>query len=172
MLETTVSLADLGLCALDVVELARRVPPEGGGELDARIASYDLAARMQLSATSALDIDAESEETRRLYGLDDETTASYGRRCLMARRLVERGVRFIQIFMEDAVWDHHSQINAGQRVPRSALEPGDLVFFYSGVSHVGLYIGGGRMIHAPHPGAPVRVAPISEMPFAGATRPV
>ncbi len=66
----------------------------------------------------------------------------------------------------------YSQINAGQRVPRSALEPGDLVFFYSGVSHVGLYIGGGRMIHAPHPGAPVRVAPISEMPFAGATRPV
>ncbi|MFG2643267.1 NlpC/P60 family protein [Streptomyces sp. NPDC048370] len=64
----------------------------------------------------------------------------------------------------------YTQINAGQRVSRSALAPGDLVFFYSGISHVGLYIGGGQMIHAPRPGAPVRVAPIDEMPFAGAAR--
>ncbi|MBM7437141.1 C40 family peptidase [Streptomyces sp. HB132] len=64
----------------------------------------------------------------------------------------------------------YTQINAGQRVSRSELAPGDLVFFYSGVTHVGLYIGGGQMIHAPRPGAPVRIAPISEMPFAGATR--
>ncbi|MFF8838529.1 NlpC/P60 family protein [Streptomyces sp. NPDC015130] len=64
----------------------------------------------------------------------------------------------------------YTQINAGQRVSRSQLAPGDLVFFYSGISHVGLYIGGGQMIHAPRPGAPVRVAPIDEMPFAGASR--
>lgn len=64
----------------------------------------------------------------------------------------------------------YTQINAGRRVSRSELAPGDLVFFYSGVSHVGLYIGNGRMIHAPRPGAPVRIAPIDEMPFAGATR--
>ncbi|WP_328397430.1 NlpC/P60 family protein [Streptomyces sp. NBC_00390] len=64
----------------------------------------------------------------------------------------------------------YTQINAGRRVARSQLAPGDLVFFYSGISHVGLYIGGGQMIHAPRPGAPVRVAPIDEMPFAGATR--
>ncbi|SDM69743.1 Cell wall-associated hydrolase, NlpC family [Streptomyces wuyuanensis] len=64
----------------------------------------------------------------------------------------------------------YTQINAGQRVPRSRLAPGDLVFFYSGVSHVGLYIGGGNMIHAPRPGAPVRIAPIDQMPYAGATR--
>lgn len=64
----------------------------------------------------------------------------------------------------------YSQINAGRRVSRSELAPGDLVFFYSGISHVGLYIGEGRMIHAPRPGAPVRIAPIDEMPFAGATR--
>ncbi|MEV4330237.1 NlpC/P60 family protein [Streptomyces sp. NPDC049597] len=64
----------------------------------------------------------------------------------------------------------YTQINAGQRVSRSQLAPGDLVFFYSGISHVGLYIGGGQMIHAPRPGAPVRVAPIDLMPFAGATR--
>ncbi|MER6613224.1 NlpC/P60 family protein [Streptomyces xantholiticus] len=65
----------------------------------------------------------------------------------------------------------YTQINAGERIPRSRLAPGDLVFFYSGVSHVGLYIGGGQMIHAPRPGAPVRVAPIDRMPFVGATRP-
>ncbi|MEU6851429.1 NlpC/P60 family protein [Actinacidiphila alni] len=65
----------------------------------------------------------------------------------------------------------YTQINAGTRVSKSQLQPGDLVFFYSGISHVGLYIGNGQMIHAPHPGAPVRIAPISEMPFAGATRP-
>lgn len=64
----------------------------------------------------------------------------------------------------------YSQIDTGRRVSRSALAPGDLVFFYSGVSHVGLYIGDGKMIHAPRPGAPVRIAPIDEMPWAGATR--
>ncbi|MFJ3665504.1 NlpC/P60 family protein [Streptomyces sp. NPDC090106] len=64
----------------------------------------------------------------------------------------------------------YAQIDAGRRVSRSELAPGDLVFFYSGISHVGLYIGNGQMIHAPNPSAPVRVAPIDEMPFAGATR--
>ncbi|MFI0940475.1 NlpC/P60 family protein [Streptomyces sp. NPDC021020] len=65
----------------------------------------------------------------------------------------------------------YTQINAGPRISRDQLQPGDLVFFYSGVSHVGIYIGGGKMIHAPHPGSTVRIAPISEMPFAGAVRP-
>jgi cell wall-associated NlpC family hydrolase len=64
----------------------------------------------------------------------------------------------------------YAQIGAGRRVSRSQLLPGDLVFFYSGISHVGLYIGNGQMIHAPNPSAPVRIAPIDEMPFAGATR--
>ncbi|MEU5538202.1 NlpC/P60 family protein [Streptomyces sp. NPDC020362] len=64
----------------------------------------------------------------------------------------------------------YAQINAGRRVSRSELQPGDLVFFYSGISHVGIYVGNGQMIHAPNPSAPVRLAPVDLMPFAGATR--
>ncbi|MCF2533293.1 C40 family peptidase [Yinghuangia soli] len=59
----------------------------------------------------------------------------------------------------------------GTRVDKSQLQPGDLVFFYSDISHVGLYIGGGQMIHAPRPGTVVNIAPISQMPFYGAVRP-
>ncbi|MFI6338630.1 NlpC/P60 family protein [Streptomyces sp. NPDC050535] len=64
----------------------------------------------------------------------------------------------------------YAQINAGRRVSRSELQPGDLVFFYSGISHVGIYVGNGQMIHAPNPSAPVRLAPVDQMPFAGGTR--
>ncbi|AUG77694.1 hypothetical protein CFP65_2880 [Kitasatospora sp. MMS16-BH015] len=65
----------------------------------------------------------------------------------------------------------YAQIDAAPRVARGELRPGDLVFFYSSVSHVGLYTGNGRMIHAPHPGAPVRYESVDVMPFAGAVRP-
>ncbi|MCX4780527.1 C40 family peptidase [Streptomyces sp. NBC_01264] len=65
----------------------------------------------------------------------------------------------------------YTQINAGRRISRDALAPGDLVFFYSGVTHVGMYIGNGQMIHAPRPGSTVRVAPVDSMPWAGASRP-
>ena len=66
--------------------------------LDARIASYELAARLQLSAPEAVDVAAESDATRSLYALADEDAGPFGRQCLLARRLVERGVRFVQIF--------------------------------------------------------------------------
>ena len=79
-------------------------------ELDARIGSYELAARMQIAATDALDLSQESEQTKQMYGLDEEPTRSYGTRCLMARRLVERGVRFVQLFIEYQIWDAHSKL--------------------------------------------------------------
>jgi hypothetical protein len=84
-------------------------------DLDARIASFELAARMQLSATDALDLNQETAATQALYGLDQDVTRSYGKRCLMARRLIERGVRFVQIFMAGQPWDTHNNNTAGTR---------------------------------------------------------
>jgi hypothetical protein len=78
-------------------------------ELAARISNYELAARMQTSVPTVLDISGESEATRRLYGLDQKATAEYGKRCLLARRLVEQGVRFVQIFLSKQPWDTHTK---------------------------------------------------------------
>lgn len=82
----------------------------GESELEARIASYELAARMQSAAAEALDISQETQATHRLYGLDDPETQEYGTRCLLARRLVERGVRFVQLFHAGQPWDNHSSL--------------------------------------------------------------
>ncbi len=84
-------------------------------DLDARMASYELAARMQTAASDVLDLSSEQAVTRESYGLDQEETASYGRRCLMARRLIERGVRIVQIYMKQSPWDHHSGLEEGLR---------------------------------------------------------
>jgi hypothetical protein len=80
----------------------------GQPALGARIASYELAARMQLAATDALDLSRESRATREMYGVGREPTDSYGRRCLIARRLVERGVRFVQLYINGQIWDNHT----------------------------------------------------------------
>ena len=82
----------------------------GESDLEARIASYELAARMQTAAKEALDVNQETAATHRLYGLDNKTTREYGTRCLIARRLVERGVRFVQLFLGGQPWDNHSNI--------------------------------------------------------------
>jgi hypothetical protein len=80
-------------------------------ELEARIASYELAYRMQSSAPEAVDLAGETEATRRLYGLDRKETERYGRNCLLARRLVERGVRFVQLYSgSGSKWDAHSDV--------------------------------------------------------------
>lgn len=83
-------------------------------ELDARIRNYELASRMQLAAASELDLSSESASMHELYGTNDPVTASYGRKCLMARRLVERGVRFVQVLAPAPhnSWDHHGDIKA------------------------------------------------------------
>ncbi len=88
----------------------------GNSELAARISSYELAYRMQGCAPDAVDLKSESEATKKLYGLDNKVTEPYGRQCLMARRLVEHGVRFVQIFaggvgnQNTDTWDAHGDI--------------------------------------------------------------
>jgi hypothetical protein len=94
-------------------------------ELDARIASYELAFRMQAQAPEAVDLSRETDATQRLYGLDDKETAAFGRNCLLARRLVERGVRFVQLYHgAGSKWDAHTKIesNHGQ-LCRSSDKP-------------------------------------------------
>jgi hypothetical protein len=82
----------------------------GETDLETRIASYELAAAMQTAAKEALDISQEPASIRKLYGIDDPPTSSYGSRCLVARRLVERGVRFVQLFLGGQPWDNHTSI--------------------------------------------------------------
>jgi hypothetical protein len=103
-----------GLALLDELNRAHLEQHEGDSRLDARIQSYELAARMQLSAPEVLDVAGESEATRRLYGLDDKVTQDFGQRCLVARRMLERGVRFVQVWSGPAGasdnWDNHSDV--------------------------------------------------------------
>jgi hypothetical protein len=88
----------------------------GSSELAARISSYELAFRMQGCAPEAVDVQRETEATRKLYGLDEQTTEPFGRQCLMARRLVERGVRFVQLYhgglgqQNFDTWDAHDNV--------------------------------------------------------------
>jgi len=113
---------------LDLIERVNRdyeARHPGETDLAARIHAYELAARMQVAAKEALDLAGETRATRALYGLDDPVTADYGARCLIARRLVERGVRFVQIHTGNQTWDHHGGIEKGlpavcQRTDRPA----------------------------------------------------
>ncbi len=83
----------------------------GDNEMEARIASYELAYQMQSSGPEAVDLSKESDATKQLYGLDDPSTAVFGKNCLMARRLVERGVRFIELYAgSGSGWDAHTDI--------------------------------------------------------------
>ncbi len=97
---------------LDRRHLATR---PGQPRLGARLDSFELAARMQTEAVEALDLSDETAETLALYGIDHPTTESYGRRCLIARRLIERGVRFVQLFIDGQIWDNHADIASSLR---------------------------------------------------------
>ena len=101
---------------LTELNMAHARSREHDSRLDARIRSYEMAARLQLSAPEALNIDRETEATKRLYGLDEEITQDFGRNCLLARRLLERGVRFVQVWsgadngFPRRNWDSHEDI--------------------------------------------------------------
>ena len=82
----------------------------GEHELRARIANFELARRMQADAGEATDLSRETKATHRMYGLDNDATREFGERCLIARRMIERGVRFVQIFTKNQYWDHHGGI--------------------------------------------------------------
>jgi hypothetical protein len=98
----------------------------GESELRARVASYELAFRMQAEAPEAVDLEQESEATHKLYGLDDPATEKFGRRCLMARRLVERGVRFVQVYSggghSDENWDAHGEVNRNHELHSQEID--------------------------------------------------
>ena len=96
------------LSQLNQAHLTKR---PGEHSLEARIDSYELAARMQTAATDVLDISGESATTKKLYGIDQDATREYGTRCLIARRLVEYGVRFVQLFLNGQPWDNHQNIH-------------------------------------------------------------
>ncbi len=105
-----------GLRLLQQMNRRHQETRPGDSRLDARIQTYELAARLQLSAPEVLDIAGETEATRRLYGLDRPITEEFGRNCLIARRLLERGVRFVQIWsgadngFPRRNWDSHEDI--------------------------------------------------------------
>jgi hypothetical protein len=102
------------LAVLKELNELHRQQREEDSRLSARIESFELAYRMQIEAPEAFDVERESETTKRLYGLHDKTTEIFGRQCLMARRLVERGVRFVQAYhtvtskrSSCQLWDQH-----------------------------------------------------------------
>jgi hypothetical protein len=105
-----------GLALLKELNEQHLAERSGDSRLEARIASYELAAKLQLSAPEVLDIAGETAATRALYGLDDKVTADFGRNCLIARRLLERGVRFVQVWsgadngFPRRNWDSHEDL--------------------------------------------------------------
>jgi hypothetical protein len=123
-----------GLATLQQLNTIHAAARPGDSRLEARIASYEMAARLQVSAPEVLDISGESAATRALYGVDAPVTADFGRNCLIARRLLERGVRFVQVWsgadngFPRRNWDSHEDIAkdhgdmaAGMDKPAAAL---------------------------------------------------
>ncbi|WP_417729844.1 DUF1501 domain-containing protein [Rosistilla oblonga] len=98
---------------LEQLNEQHRAQRPGQHDLQARIASYQLAAKMQVAATDAMDLSQESRATQEMYGMHEKETADYGSRCLIARRLIERGVRFVQVYTANQLWDSHGGIIKG-----------------------------------------------------------
>ena len=117
------------------LELLRNLSIEQGvadAEMEARIQSFELAFRMQMAAPDALNLESETKQTRKQYGIGNELTDSFGRQCLMARRLVERGVRFIQVnhggslkshgIPTNEQWDQHSYLQRGHEINAAQID--------------------------------------------------
>ena len=104
------------LALLREINTAHRATRPGDSRLDARLASYELAAKLQLSAPEVLNLSGESDAVRKLYGVDEDVTRDFGTRCLIARRLLERGVRFVQVWsgadngFPRRNWDSHEDL--------------------------------------------------------------
>src|SRR4051812_18540607 len=107
-------------------EFAETTP--GDSTLAARVRSYEMAAKMQLDVPGIVNLDGETAETRRLYGLDEKVTEGFGRNCLLARRLLEKGVRFVQLWHGGAFgsprinWDAHEDIVENHRTQAASLD--------------------------------------------------
>ncbi|RIK76681.1 MAG: DUF1501 domain-containing protein [Planctomycetota bacterium] len=103
-----------GRALLDRLNREHHAANDRDAMLDSRIKAYELAAKMQVSAPALFDLSDETAETRKLYGLDDAPTADFGKRCLLARRMLEKGVRFVQIWSGAGGptnnWDNHGSI--------------------------------------------------------------
>jgi hypothetical protein len=118
--------ADMQLLAAMDTEFARMHP--GNSAFAARLRSYELAARMQTSIPEATNLDGESAETKKLYGLDDDANKGFARNCLMARRLLERGVRFVQVFNGGAFgsprinWDGHENLKQNHDAQAATMD--------------------------------------------------
>ncbi len=123
-----------GLAVLEQLNQLHKADREGDSRLDARIESYEMAARLQVTAPEVMDLAGESDATKRLYGLDNPVTEDFGRNCLVARRLLERGTRFVQVWSgADTAfprrnWDSpediekdHGEMAAGMDQPAAAL---------------------------------------------------
>ena len=114
------------LAVLREMNETHRAPRAEDTELAARMASYELAFKMQMSVPEVTDLGAESEATRKLYGMDEEITAEFGRECLLARRLVEKGVRFVELLTPARPgldrWDQHSGIENGHRINARSVD--------------------------------------------------
>jgi hypothetical protein len=112
---------------LNALNEGHRAQRADDSELAARIASYELAFKMQMSVPEVAEIGKETEATKKLYGLDDGNTAEFGTMCLMARRLVERGVRFIQLYSggkkgSEVGWDGHNECDQNHAFMASKVD--------------------------------------------------
>lgn len=114
---------DLQRQHLDLIQARNRMDQETSGadpNVEGLIQSYELAFRMQVQAPEVFDVMKESEATRNLYGIGEDTTDNFGRKCLMARRLAEAGVRYIQV--TDNGWDHHAKIDTTLRKSATGID--------------------------------------------------